>query len=130
MLNPYVIIAALLTIAAAAGGGWWKGHHDASTACQSARLEAEKATLTAQIDEQRRQAAAAQQIAAAAERRRTEAEAAKSKIAQRIDTYEAELARRPADSRCSFSDDDIRSLPAYDAGGAAPGAAKPAKPAR
>jgi mannose/fructose/N-acetylgalactosamine-specific phosphotransferase system component IID len=44
--NPYLILAGFLTIGAAGTGGYWKGYSNASTACDSARYQAEVAGLT------------------------------------------------------------------------------------
>lgn len=92
---------------------------------QSAALRAEIAARDAVIAEKDRQAQAAHKIAEAASDRASASEALSANLQSEIDAYADELAKRPADSRCSLDQRDVDGLSAI-----GKPAARPPKPSR
>lgn len=76
----------------------------------SAALRAEIAQRDAVIAEKDRQAKAASEIASAASARADAAVAKSADLQTEVDSYADALAKRPADSRCSMDERDVRGL--------------------
>jgi hypothetical protein len=86
------------------------GKRAAMADCQTGALRAALAGQRARAEELERQAAASSKIATDAAARTIDAERLATEAERKSDEYQAELAARPVDSRCTLDDADIRRL--------------------
>ncbi len=104
-------VAVAIALAGAAGlTSYDMGFRARGALDQSAALHSEIAARDALIAEKDRQAASARTIADAASARADAAQKQSSELQSEIDAYALELANRPADSRCTLDERDVREL--------------------
>ena len=101
LLNRYVVGG--VVAAGLLAGAYFKGYWAAREACQDSALKAQIAAMERDI--------AAWKAADKVEQMLTaEIEAENAELEKRVSDYEAELAKRPADGRCTLSPADIDGL--------------------
>lgn len=98
-MNPWLIVAAILYSVALAGGGYWRGHHDASNACEAAKV--------AQMEADR-QATAAKTAGINKESEKLEVGNANAKVVYRTITRTVDkIVERPVYRNVCLDDDGV-----------------------
>ena len=98
LVNRYTVGVAIVLLML--GGAYYKGYHNAASDCHDAALTLQIANMQRDLD-----------VAAKADKIQQQLQAdlttANEQLQQKVTDYEADLATRPADSRCALDKRDV-----------------------